>query len=40
MAIDAPADEAETLPDFLAGDDDEAAATDPEEPPSYVMAAK
>jgi ParB family chromosome partitioning protein len=40
VAIDAQADEAETLPDFLAGDEDEAAATDPEEPPSYAMAAE
>jgi hypothetical protein len=40
MAIDAPADEADTLPDFLAGDEDEAAATDTEETPSHAMAAE
>jgi ParB family chromosome partitioning protein len=40
VAVDAPADEPETLPDFLAGDEDEAAATDPEEPPSHAMAAE
>jgi len=40
LAIDGPADEADTLPDFLAGDDEEAAATDPEEPPSQARAAE
>ncbi len=40
VAIDAPADEAEALPDFLAGDEDEEAATDPEGPQSHAMAAE
>jgi len=40
VAIDAPADEADTLPYFLAGDEDEAAATDSEETPSHAMAAE
>jgi ParB family chromosome partitioning protein len=40
IATHAPVDEAETLPDFLAGDEDEAAATDPEETPSHAMAAE
>jgi ParB family chromosome partitioning protein len=40
VAIEAPANEAETLPDFLAGDEDEATATDPEETPSHAMAAE
>jgi ParB family chromosome partitioning protein len=40
VAIEAPVDEAETLPDFLAGEGDEPAATDPEEPPSHAIAAE
>ncbi len=40
MAADAPTGEAEAPPDFLAEDEDEAAATDPEEEQPHIVAAE
>ena len=39
-ATDEPAGEAEALPDFLAGEEDETGATDLEEPETHAIAAK
>ena len=40
LEADAPTGEAAALPDFLAGEDDEEAVTDPEEPHPHAIAAE